>query len=137
MSNYPNSYQSPRPYPPPPKSSSGKIVWIILGVMGVIFVLGCGCCGAVFYLVMKVDAQQMAASVKNDPNVQRELGGIETCKINWSETWEEESDTVYVYDVSGPKGSGKLIIEDDWGIESATLRTAGGEWDLEVVEVEY
>ena len=120
-----------------PKRSSNKIVWIILGIVGGIGVLGCGCCGAVIYLGSKVDAQDMAAAVKDDPNVRREIGEIKTCKMNWPETWAEDSDTIYIYDVTGPNGSGKLIIDDDWGISSARLRTSRGEWELEVNEVEY
>lgn len=136
MSTYQFPNQPPRPYQPAPKRSSSKIVWIILGIVGGIGVLGCGCCGALFTLGAKADAQDMAAAVKDDPNVRREIGEIKTCKINWSETWAVESDTVYIYDVTGPNGSGKLIIEDDWGINSARLKTARGEWELEVNEVE-
>jgi hypothetical protein len=141
MSYDPNQQQPYQTYgsPPPPQRGSGmKIVWIVLGVLGV---LGLLCCGGFTWFgswIMGVGAEAIAKQVEHTPAMQDHIGKLESASMNLVATGEyaqkhRNEKNVAVIDVTGSKGSGQLLVKTGPGnsIEWAKLRLdSGEEFDL-------
>ena len=90
--------------------SKARALAIVLAIVAVVGLLGCGCCGGLLYWGMELDTQQMADAVRNDPNVQQELGGIEKINYNWIKTGEANNET-FVYDDVATLESRRIVPE--------------------------
>ncbi|EAQ78727.1 hypothetical protein [Blastopirellula marina] len=121
----------------PPKKSSGA-GWIF-GVSGCVFfavmapfLLVCGCCGGLMQWAMNEEANQIAAAVQGDETFQAEIGEVSASSINWSASIAAADEDVFVYDVSGDKGSGQLHVHEkgEWP-ERIVLHKGDQQWDLE------
>ncbi|UUO05757.1 hypothetical protein M4951_20575 [Blastopirellula sp. J2-11] len=120
----------------PAKKSSGA-GWIF-GVSGCVlfavmapFLLVCGCCGGLMQWAMNEEANQIAAAVQSDETFQAEIGEVSSCTINWSESMGA-GDDVFVYDVSGDKGSGQLHVYEEGDVpERIVLHKGDQQWDLD------
>ena len=109
-----------------------RIVIIVMAVIGVLGLFTCGCCGGLAYFGMKLDSQDVASSVEGDTTFQSEIGFVESCDFNISAT-ASAADDVFVYDVVGEKGKGRLYVtEYPDGTREAELRNGNGNFPLDV-----
>ncbi|MEX2027117.1 MAG: hypothetical protein WEH44_07445 [Pirellulaceae bacterium] len=142
---------------PPPQQSSSTIIWIVVLVL--VLVIGLpillvalmflGCCGLMgvgAYSAFQMSGEAAKQQFGGDPVIQEHLGEIQNISLNLPATNEEQAKgtalgvSVVVFDVSGPKGSGQLIAEQQPGVQpgqqpgrvftKATLRTSQGEFPL-------
>ncbi len=124
--------------PQPEKKKSGSSVLII--VLLVILVGGgivvCVCCGGMGWLGVQgvnAAADAVKASVEGDPVIQEKLGGVDSVSMNIqaTATYQQENNeqNVVLFDIVGPSGSGKLILNND--DQSLTLQTGGEKIPLE------
>jgi hypothetical protein len=112
--NTPNPYAGNYGQAPPPKKSYA-IFWI-LGIIGGVVVLGCGCCGVMGYMGMGGVSQQLSSMLKqqiqNDPVIQEHIGSLDT--VTWSvfevqalqQSHPEITGQIQAFKVKGPKGEG-------------------------------
>jgi hypothetical protein len=128
--NYGGGYTSPNPpnpyanlggsfgQAPPPKKSKAWI-WI-LGIIGGVVVLGCGCCGVGTYwaysLGMNMIAEQTKQEIQGRPEVQEHIGTIESATPDLfagvQETQKKGAkpgESHLVVHIKGNKGSGDVI----------------------------
>lgn len=146
----------PDPYPPPQQSSS-TIIWIVALIL--VLVVGLpillvalmflGCCGLMgvgAYSAFQMTGEMAKQQFGNDPVIQQHIGEIQSISPNIAATNEEQQKqtsvgtNVIVFDVSGSKGSGQIIAEQQPGgppanqpgkiFTKATLRTTQGEFPL-------
>lgn len=131
----PHAYQAPPPYQPQPRST-GKAMWIVLGVVLVLTIGGAAvCCGGVTLLGrwgLDMVGEDIAGQLRDDPIIQEEIGEIEEINVDLIASGVHTDQETFVYDVDGTKGSGQLTVKsvttDDGGeqIIGASLRTADG-----------
>ncbi|TWT33399.1 hypothetical protein [Blastopirellula retiformator] len=124
------------PYAQPPRKKSSGAGWIF-GIGGCIvaavfapFLLVCGCCGGLMQWAMNQRAEMIATAVEGDETLRQEIGDVSSCSINWSGSMSA-GDDVFVFDVSGDKGSGSLYVHeagDD--VEKIVLHKGDEEWEL-------
>lgn len=124
--------------PAPPKSSgAGKIILIVLLIMGVLGLLCCGGFGAMTYFGMKMGAEQIVAPLKSNPQLVEEIGDFQSASMNLTATGQEAQKNpnpggqpAIVMDVRGSKGTAKLLItlsrQGSDEIERAVMRTNDG-----------
>lgn len=80
---------------------------------------------------MGIETDAIAESIKDDPNVMREIGEIESLSYNFNATGDHPDWDVYVYDVKGDKGSGTLYVtEPDLIASEMELETANGTFNV-------
>lgn len=139
--NQPNNPYSPNPYRPtggnpyqPGMSSGGgplqpqprrpqkaKLtwLWVLLGVGGVGIVSVCGCCIASAVFFQGEDAKLVQTAFENDPMVIEHIGENATVTYNFGESMAIEDVDIFIYDISGPKGIGKIRVKyvDGWAEE--------------------
>jgi hypothetical protein len=123
------------PLPPRSTSTTTKVILFVLGGSALMFIACCGaCCGFGFWQDQKTHremAQQLIAEYAEHPLVREHLGGIDRCE---PKVWEEfgafrKHDKVF--DVSGPKGEGKLLVDELFGKTVAVyLQVGDNEWEL-------
>jgi hypothetical protein len=76
------------------------------------------------------DAAALQQQFKDHPQVVAQLGGLDTCEPNLSAEFVD-SEYSSVYDVSGPSGSGQIMVSELFGEQlSVVLRTDEGQWEL-------
>lgn len=114
--------------PPPPKSKTW--VWLCVG-FGVVFLVLAGCGGAV-YFGLNVSATDMALFFEDDPQIRAHIGEIQSCSIAFWATMTHPDDSIFIYDVEGTKGEGRLIVEEtdsltETEIVSAVLELPNGQ----------
>jgi hypothetical protein len=126
-------YEPPQNFASPRRSGSGWKWVVALGLVGGGLLLGCCLSGgALVVFGLGVVAEQVADELRDNPIVQRELGGIEEIRVDYAASMARDDDDEYVYKVEGPKGKGTLVAKsnsnDDGGedIVSASLRTSDG-----------
>jgi hypothetical protein len=123
------------PGPPPAARSGSKTVLAVLGLAGVGLVLLVGlCCGGSLWIVRTVkreDAARIQRQFQDHPRVVEQLGGIDSCEPNLSAELAAGSEYDGVFDVQGPRGRGRILESELFGVQlSVLLRTSGGEWEL-------
>ena len=124
MSYPPNqpSYQPPgqSPYKPygqpyqqmrPPARQSNPWKWILIigGGGGCLVVVLC--CGGMFlagYAGLGMMADEVKTQVENSPEVRQFIGEVESFETNFNASWDIEDQDVFVYDIKGSLGSGKV-----------------------------
>ena len=124
--------QSTRPQYGKPKSSATKIVLIILGIVGGLGLLGCGCCGGVWYWGVSNLSNVVKEQYSTHPTFQDKIGEVQKFSTNLTATGEQGQGAL-VFDVKGSKGSGQLIVRDQQGASfgSATLIVDGKSYPLQ------
>src|SRR5688572_5449554 len=145
--------QSYTPDPSPQRDqSSSTIIWIIVLVLVLVIgvpillvaVMLLGCCGLGIgaYSAAQMTGEMARQQYGNHPVIQEHIGDIQSISPNFAATSEEQQKpasagtSVIVFDVSGPKGSGQLIAQQQPGGEAgnmysdARLRTSAGEFPL-------
>ncbi len=119
--------------PPPKKSSAMKWVIIVLLLLGGLVVVCCGGCMAMGWWGIGMAGQQVATEIKDTPPVQEHLGDNLKLSMNFTETANEQqksgNDKVIVFDATGSKGNGTVIVTSGpggQGTQSAVLRLPDG-----------
>ncbi len=136
MSNMPPDFNNynPNQYTQQPPPKSNKTLWIILGVIFGLLILCCGGFVAASYFGAKFlgDAvsgligEGMKETLNSSPELQTELGEIETITFDFNQSNKEGKP---VLNVKGSKGSGIVILGGQQGeeaIENAVLRLPDG-----------
>lgn len=114
------------------------IVGIVVGVLGLGgAAAGVCCCGggfAMFSFGMQMSADAVKAEVADNPVIQERIGPIESITMNIEKTGQYGggAENTIAYDISGPNGSGILVVEQSDDIEnmqiySGRLITSDGE----------
>ncbi|MEW4451485.1 hypothetical protein AB1L30_02260 [Bremerella sp. JC817] len=120
-----------------------KVVLIVLAAVGGLALVGCLSCGGLAWFGWSAGMEAIATEVRSkygdNPAIQEHIGEIEGFSMNFTKSQQarEEygNDDVLLFDISGPKGSGEMIIERQRGTKGfsgAILRTENGEeFDLD------
>ena len=132
--------QSPHPYKPPassfygpppqPKSSVG--LWIAVVVGGVLLLICGGGCVALVVFGLNVAEEEITAQLRDNPKLREHIGEIQSLNMDIVASGAQDDSDVFVYNVKGDKGSGKLTIREGTGnnfetiVEEATLRMPDG-----------
>lgn len=141
--NPPPGY-GPQPYAPPPKKgmSTGKILLIVFGSIGGLALLCCGGCVGIMFVGFGEMETQLKSQYGNDPVVQEHLGGFTEVDYSFKGSIDESQGGTQnmVFDVKGPKGSGRILAVQSaggTGFSSAVLRINGTDYDLGVVDTDF
>jgi hypothetical protein len=119
-------------YPPPPNKSRKKLLWVLLGVGGLLIVLVCGGVIGLVYFGANVIEAEIRNQVRDNPVLVKHVGQVESFEVNLTESAAINDDDTFVYHVKGSKGSGVLTVKhitDDNGdevVQSAELRLPDG-----------
>ena len=116
------------------QGSTGKVVAIVLGILGIVGVLCCGGFGALFYLGWSQAPLVMIEPLKSNPEMVEHIGTVKSASLNFQAIQEEQAKgkgECIVIDVVGDKGKGRLILKMEHGsgnkeMEMATLRLEDG-----------
>lgn len=104
----------------PPKKSGSSLFWILGIIGGLIFFccLGCGGVGiAAMSWVANTESRMVKAELEKSPKAVEELGTPIEVKMNFGESIAHDDNDIFVFDVSGPKGKGKVRADCDAGDE--------------------
>jgi len=127
MSNNPhNPFDDHRPhqgYAPSPMEQRKSNVWLwVLGAIGVLTILvALICCGG-GYFAYQASTGFMAELFKDqlvgNPVIEEHIGTIDSMSMNLGKTSEyaQGSPGTIAFDISGPKGSGVILIRQESGI---------------------
>lgn len=121
----------PQPTAPKPPTKKGWSVafWVML-VLGSVFILGCGCCGGLFYWGMGFLANSVTESYKENAILVEKIGEIKSVSFNLTATGENEGELVF--DIKGSKQNGQLFVREQQGqsFGAARLVINGEEFEL-------
>ena len=130
-----NVYQSDPSFEQPAERSGGGRWWIvILAGAGLFFVLAC--CGGGLGLGMlgiQVEEASLETQLRDNPQVRQHVGEISEFKTNYSKSFANEDEDMWVYDVQGSKGNAELTITTSTAadfestIEGVVMRLPTGE----------
>ncbi len=120
--------QSSRPQPPKKKGWSVAF-WVIL-ILGIVFILGCGCCGGLFYWGIGFLADSVTKSYGDHPILVEKIGEIESASFNMQATGESEGELVF--DLKGSKQNGQLIVREQQGQSFGAARLVVGDEEFEL-----
>lgn len=128
-----NVYQSDPGFEQPAKSS-GRWWIVILGGAGLFFVLAC--CGGGLGLGMlgiRFEEANMETQLRDNVQVRQHLGEISEFKTNYTKSFANDDEDIWVYDVKGSKGSAEMTIttstdaDFESTIEGVVMRLPTGE----------
>jgi len=123
------------PYGGKSASSSLLWLWLLLGGMGVFFLLCCGAGCGLGYGGTEDEEQQLQAMIEDHPAVRAEVGNVQSVDRDWTASLAEEDDSTWYFNVKGDKGEAVIIIREapfrwdseELDVEWAKLRTESGE----------
>jgi len=126
------------PFKQPPKSSSGKPWYWVLGGCGfVTLLLFCGGGIAAVIFGLNLVEEDLKVQLRDLPQVRQHLGELQTIEVNFLKSGTVEDDAL-VYDATGTKGSAELTVvsvtsfDGPEEIESAVMRLPDGQ----VIEID-
>ena len=114
----------------PPKKKGWSVAFWVMLILGAIFILGCGCCGGLFYWGIGFLADSVTESYGNNPILVEKIGEIESASFNFKATGENEGELVF--DLKGSKQNGQLFVREQQGrsFGAARLVVNGEEFEL-------
>ena len=112
---YPQSYNDPNfPHRQPPGSGNRTLFWI-LGIVAAIVILGAiACCGIGYFGVRFVStevAKQLRPQLQSSPEIAEHIGEIQEMTLNVQAMQQEDRAGKMVFDITGTKGSGQVIVD--------------------------
>jgi hypothetical protein len=137
---------SPAPFSPPPfraprfappRNDGQKVALIIAGVV-LLFGIGLvALAGGVVVWGMGIVTDQVEADLRGNPVLQAHLGTITRFDLNYVRSMAEPDTETFVFDVTGAKGSGRIVARcvtvdaDHEKVTAGKLQLASGqEYDL-------
>ena len=111
--------QDPDPFEPLEKEGKSRgciiavIVTLVLVVGG-----GLGGCFVLYQFGMNILGEQVVADIEDNPVILEHLGTIEEIDIDLTATAAESDDDVLVFEVTGTKGEGRLVVQT-WSTDDA------------------
>ena len=113
-SGAPNPFSaSPSAYQQPKKSNT--MLWVLLGLGGVVGLLCCGCGGFTYFAMntgFEMFEQKLQAQLSTNPIAQQHLGEIQSVKMDfWAGVKRAEThpDQQFLFHVVGSKGSADVV----------------------------
>lgn len=110
---------------------------MLLGIVGGLIAVGAlFCCGGALLVVnfgMSIVSAEVQDQLASRPEIQDNIGPIESFKVNYARTGTHDDDETFVYDIQGPKGQGYVEVKqytnenDEEVIESAVLTMNDGQ----------
>lgn len=130
-----------------PAETSGSTWLWIFGIIGGVFLISALlCCGAGIYLwnqATGIIAEVTVEEFADDPIVMEKIGPITSSSMNMNEVIKESSKdddiVAMVFDVSGEKGSGRIVERTDQSTGETTvvlIMDDGQEFELESIQEE-
>lgn len=122
----------------PQKSSTGKIILIVIAIIMILGLLACGGMAALFYFgwnaASRAAGDEFKKQLAGNTVLENEVGADYTLRLDLMETARRAENSPegpqMVFEISGSKGSGVLLAKVSQGannrILSATLETADG-----------
>ncbi|MEM9368474.1 MAG: hypothetical protein AAGD07_20970 [Planctomycetota bacterium] len=97
----------------PVKKKSRLWLWILVIVLGVGALSVALCCGGGYYAATQLSGMVFVPAVNQIPEVQQEVGTVESMAIDFGATVEvaEDNPDFVVFEMQGTKGSGKIAIK--------------------------
>ena len=99
-------------------SSATKIIIIIVLILGFLGSCCGGCIWAGYYLVNSASGMALKPQIEGTPAIETYIGTIDEIQMSWSGTSQQAqsgNDGRLVFDVSGDKGSGMLLVDQGSG----------------------
>lgn len=95
----------------PQRNRSNPWKWILIfgGGGGCLVVLLC--CGGLIlagFSGLGMMAEEVKVQIQNTPEVKQFIGEVQSFETNFSESWAIEDQDVFVYDIRGTLGTGKV-----------------------------
>ena len=103
----------------------------IFAIVSIVIVLLLGCCGGClytgYYMMVYGAFEPVKPQIEGTSTIEEYIGTVESGTLSWDDSmvdWEKGREQRMSFDVSGPKGSGLLVIEQgaeglnklDWAI---------------------
>jgi hypothetical protein len=88
-----------------------KVFWLILAACVGLGFLCCGGGTAFLYFGMHEIARQVRSELDDNPVLVEHVGEIQEFEIDFAASFGEDGDDVFVYNVTGTKGSGVVTAE--------------------------
>lgn len=113
-------------------SSSG--VWALILIIAAV-VLGGGtllCCGGLVYFGLNMMSAEVETELRDNARLREHIGEIQELTMDFTRSLASDDDDVFVYNVRGTKGSGKLTVHHITGndgneiVLAASLRLSDG-----------
>ena len=119
---------------PPPQPPSGSPFLRVVVIIGLLLVIGVGACGACAFLGWRYAAgmigDQVAESLRDNPVVAEHIGEIQSVKLDLMASGAEPEPEVFVFEVVGSRGRGRLIVQTAT-IDLETEEVLSGRLELE------
>ncbi|OYP36979.1 hypothetical protein [Rhodopirellula sp. MGV] len=106
-----------------PQRSSGAWKWVLVALLSGVLLTGLMCCGGFLFLAnfgMGLVSREIAEQLEVTPEFQSQIGEIVSFDPNYTESFSEDDENTFVYDVVGKLGSGQVVVQhltDDDGNE--------------------
>lgn len=114
------------------RSSGSRTLFIVLGIIGGLMVLGClGIVGIVGlgYWGLSVVTDQAMAALNDNPVVQQRVGRITELDVDWTGTGLEEGENVFVFEFTSAKATG-VVTAAFITIDLETEKVVSGKLEL-------
>ena len=90
----------------------------IFAIISIVIVLLLGCCGGClytgYYMMVYGSFEPVKVQIEGTPTIEKYIGTIDSGTLSWNNSmsdWEKGLNERMSFDVSGPKGTGLLIID--------------------------
>ena len=103
----------------------------IFAIVSVVIVLLLGCCGGclytAYYTMVYGSFEPVKIQIEGTPTIEQYIGTIDSGTLSWDDSmsdWEKGRNQRMSFDISGPKGTGLLVINQgseglnklDWAV---------------------
>ena len=125
-----------------PRRRRRSSIVLILGILfgsGFVVLLCCGGFGGLMVFGFNVIAKEVELQLRDNAALVEHIGEIEEFDIDWMASMAHPEDDVFVFEVTGTKGSGEITAKSvtmpdgNESVEWATLRLPTGE-TIELIE---
>ena len=90
----------------------------IFAIISIVIVLLLGCCGGClytgYYMMVYGSFEPVKVQIEGTPTIEEYIGTIDSGTLSWNNSmgdWEKGLNERMSFDISGPKGTGLLIID--------------------------
>ncbi len=110
---------------PPPQKTNLTWLWILLGAGGLCIVVCCGGCILMGAMAPGDGSEEVQAAFESHPSIIEHIGTVTAVEFNFIDSMDYESESTFVYDIRGTKGSGQIITEESDAV-----------WETEILSAE-